>query len=214
MSVAKNDIWVYCEDYVTEPAIIAAAREVAVELGADPISPATGAFLRSVAAMRNAKAVVEVGTGAGVSGLWTLSGMNPKGVLTTIDPEVEFQQSAAMAFRAAQIPSSRTRFINGRALDVLRRLADSSYDMVVVDALPEETSQYVSHALRLLRPSGALVIPNALWFGNVANPARRDPHTVALREVTKALLESEDFMTCLIPTGDGALLAVRPSPAI
>lgn len=214
MPVAKNDIWVYCEDYVTEPAVIAAAREVAIELGADPVSAATGAFLRSVAAMRNAKAVVEIGTGAGVSGLWTLSGMNPKGVLTTIDPEVEFQQSAAMAFRAAQVPSSRTRFINGRALDVLQRLADSSYDMVTIDALPEETGQYVSHALRLLRPGGALVIPNALWFGNVANPARRDPHTVALREVTKALLESEDFLTCLIPTGDGALLAVRPAPAI
>nr|MBP7881058.1 class I SAM-dependent methyltransferase [Actinomyces sp.] len=138
MSVAKNDIWVYCEDYVTEPAVIAAAREVAIELGADPVSAATGAFLRSVSAMRNAKAVVEIGTGAGVSGLWTLSGMNPKGVLTTIDPEVEFQQSAAMAFRAAQVPSSRTRFINGRALDVLQRLADSSYDMVTIDALPEE----------------------------------------------------------------------------
>ena len=64
MSVAKNDIWVYCEDYVTEPAVIAAAREVAIELGADPVSAATGAFLRSVAAMRNAKAVVEIGTGA------------------------------------------------------------------------------------------------------------------------------------------------------
>ncbi|WP_099331539.1 O-methyltransferase [Actinomyces minihominis] len=214
MSANKNDIWMFSEEFVSEPAVIASAREVAVELGADPVSTATGALLRAVAAMRNAKAVVEVGTGAGISGLWVLSGMNDRGVLTTIDPEPEFQQSAAMAFRAAQVPSSRTRFINGRALDVLPRLADSSYDMVILDALPEETAQYVQHALRLLRPSGALVIPNALWFGNVANPARRDPHTVAMREVVRELLDSEDFLTTLLPTGDGVLIAVRPAPAL
>ncbi len=209
MSAAKGDVWAYCEDYVPEPAVVASAREVAVELGADPVSIATGALLRSVAAMRNAKSVVEVGTGAGVSGLWILSGMDPRGVLTTIDPEPEFQQAAAMAFRAAQIPSSRTRLINGRALDVLPRLADASYDMVVVDGLPEEVEAYIVHALRILRPGGALVIPNALWFGHVANPARRDPHTVAMREASRHLLDSEEFLSCLVPTGDGVLIAVR-----
>ncbi len=213
MTGPRNDIWAYCESFVTEPAVIAGAREVAMELGADPVSVGTGALLRSIAAMRNAKAVVEIGTGAGVSGLWLLSGMNPRGVLTTIDPEPEFQQSAAMAFRAAQVPSSRTRFINGRALDVLPRMADSSYDVVVIDGLPEEVGAYSEHALRMLRPSGALVIPNGLWFGNVANPARRDPYTVALRENARALLESDEFVTTLVPTGDGVLIAVRRPPA-
>lgn len=210
MSQSKNDVWSHCEDYIPEAAVIAAAREVALELGADPVSVATGSLLRAIAAMRDAKSVVEIGTGVGVSGLWTLSGMNPKGVLTTIDPEPELQQSAAMAFRAAQVPSPRTRFINGRALDVLPRLADASYDMVIADGPPEETAHYIAHARRLLRPSGVLVIPNALWFGNVANPARRDPQTVAMREVTRELLESEDFIVSLVPVGEGVLLAVRP----
>ena len=210
MPTGKNDIWAYGEDFLAEPPVLASAREVAVELGADPVSTATGALLRVIAAMRDAKAVVEIGTGAGVSGLWTLAGMNPRGVLTTIDPEAEFQQAAAMAFRAAQIPSSRTRFINGRALEVLPRLADHSYDVVIVDGLPEEIGQYLTHAARLLRPSGALVVPNALWFGHVANPARRDPHTVAMREAVRFLQESEDFLPALVPTGHGVLLAVRP----
>lgn len=214
MSAGRGDIWAYCEDHVEEPAVVSSAREVAVELGADPVAPGVGALLRSIAAMRGAKAVVEIGTGAGVSGLWTLAGMSPKGVLTTIDPEPEFQQAAAMSFRAAQIPSSRTRFINGRALDVLPRLADSAYDLVVVDGLPEEIEGYVGHAQRLLRPSGALVLPNALWFGHVANPAKRDPHTVAMREATRSLLESEEFLTTLIPSGDGVLVAVRPAPPL
>ena len=123
--------------------------------------------------------------------------------------EAEFQQIAAENFRAAHIASHRTRLISGRALDVLPRLAASAYDMVVVDGVPEETPAYVHHAERILRPGGALVIPNALWFGNVADPARRDPHTVTMREVCRELEESELFDLALLPTGEGVALAVR-----
>jgi predicted O-methyltransferase YrrM len=45
--------------------------------------------LSVLAKLAGAKAVVEVGTGAGVSGLWLLSGMRTDGVLTTIDVEPE-----------------------------------------------------------------------------------------------------------------------------
>lgn len=209
MSTDKTTLWSFCEGFTVEPPQIAAAREVALELGVDPVSASTGALLRAVAAMRQAKAAVEVGTGTGVSGLWIMSGMQPGGVLTTIDPEGEFQREAARAFRAAQIPSPRTRFINGKALDVLPRLAAQAYDMVVLDGLPEETPRYLAHAERILKPGGALVIPNALWFGNVADPARRDPHTVTMREVCRELEESDRFDLVVLPLGDGVALATR-----
>ncbi len=209
MSTDKSYVWAFCENFSLEPSEIQSAREVALELGADPVSTGTGSLLRSIAAMRQAKSIVEIGTGAGVSGLWLAAGMAPKGVLTTIDPESEFQRAAAQSFRAAGVPSSQVRFINGRALDVLPRLADSSYDMAVIDALPEETPGYVNHMSRVLRPGGTLVIPNGLWFGNVADPARRDPYTVMMREVCRELDESEDFDVTVVPTGDGVVLAVR-----
>ncbi len=209
MGISKSTVWDYCENYVAEPPQLMAARQAALELGADPISPGTGALLRVTAALRDAKSVVEVGTGAGVSGLWALTGMNPRGVLTTIDPESEFQHAAAQAFKAAGVPSTSSRFINGRALDVLPRLADNSYDMFILDGPPEETEAYLTHAARLLRSSGALVLPNALWFGQVADPARRDPHTVMLREATRKLLESEEFRTTMVPSGHGVALASR-----
>lgn len=209
MATDKNTIWSFCEEFPLESPEIQAARETALELGVDPISPSTGSLLRVVAMLRNAKSVVEIGTGTGVSGLWLLSGMAPGGVLTTIDPESEFQREAARVFRKAQIPSPRTRFINGRALDVLPRLAADSYDMVVLDALPEETYAYVEHANRILRSGGALVIPNGLWFGNVADPARRDPHTVAMREVCKELQESDAFEVAVLAVGDGVVLGAK-----
>lgn len=209
VAVDKAQSWDYCEQYVPEPEAIAQAREVALELGASPVSTGTGALLRVLAASRDARAVVEIGTGAGVSGLWLLSGMNSDGVLTTIDPEAEFQRAARAAFRQAAVASHRVRLINDRALDVLPRMAQNAYDIVVVDGLPEETPNYLDHAAKILRPGGLLIVINALWNGNVADPARRDMHTVIMREMTRALLESDQFLCALVPIGEGVEVAVR-----
>lgn len=209
MAVNKVQSWDFCEQYVPEPESIGRARETALELGAAPISTGTGALLRVLAANKDARAVVEIGTGAGISGLWLLAGMNPDGVLTTIDPETEFQRAARIAFREAGVASHRARFINDRALDVLPRMAKNAYDMVVVDGLPEETPQYLDHASQMLRPGGVLVIINALWNGNVADPTKRDRNTVIMREMTRALLESDQFYSCLLPIGEGVEISVR-----
>ena len=66
-----------------------------------------------------------------------LSGVlnNVFGVLTTIDIEPEHQRIAKQAFNDARIGQSRTRFIAGRAQDVLTRLADESYDLVFILSL-------------------------------------------------------------------------------
>lgn len=209
MSADKAQVWDFAESYVPESAPIQHARTVALELGANPITRGTGALLRTLAAARDARAVIEIGTGAGVSSLWILEGMNPDGVLTTIDPEGEFQRAARAAFQEAGVASHRSRFINDRALDVLPRMANDAYDMVVLDGPADETPQYLDHAARMLRRGGILVVTNALWFGNVANPAKRDMNTVIMREMTRALLESEQFVCSVLPIGEGVEVAVR-----
>ena len=128
----------HAENSISEDAIVAAARDRAVETGAGAVTPAVGALLSVLAKLSGAKAVVEVGTGAGVSGLWLLSGMRDDGVLTTIDVEPEHQRIAKQAFSEAGIGPSRTRLIGGRAQDVLTRLADESYDLVFIDADPAD----------------------------------------------------------------------------
>lgn len=202
MASDKGQTWVYAEDYVPEGEVVAAAREVAVDLGADPVSAGVGAALRMVAAVAGARAVLEIGTGAGVSGLWLLEGMSPEGVLTTIDHEVEFQKQARKAFLAAGVSSQRTRLIAGRALDVLPRMAARGYDMVVIDADVAETPEYLDHALRVLRPGGVAVVVHALWHDKVADPAQRDADTVVMREVVRYLASSEEFLPSLLSCGD------------
>lgn len=188
---------------------MADARRRAEELGCAVVSPAAGAALRFLAAVVTARAVVEVGTGTGASGLWLLAGMPPDGVLTSVDREAEHLRQAREVFVSAGVPTTRTRLIPGRALDVLPRLADGCYDLVLCDGVAEETASYVEEAHRLLREGGVLAIHQALGGGRVADPAQRDGATVALRGVGQQLREDERFVPSLLPVGDGLLVAMR-----
>jgi predicted O-methyltransferase YrrM len=199
----------FAESFVAEDAVLATARARASEVGCDAIGAGGGAALRVLAATVGARAVVEIGTGAGVSGVWLLRGMRPDGVLTSIDVESEHQRLARQTFTEAGFVSSRFRLINGRALDVLPRLADNSYDLVLVDGDKTEYADYLEAALRLLRPGGVIAMDNALWKGRVADPAARDPESVALREVAKLVRDHDVLVPALLPVGDGLLVGVK-----
>ncbi|WP_165640581.1 O-methyltransferase [Mycobacteroides abscessus] len=199
----------HAEGAISEDDIVAAARERAVDLGAGPVTPAVGALLSVFARLSGGKAVVEVGTGAGVSGLWLLSGMREDGVLTTIDVEPEHQRSAKQAFSEASIAPSRTRLIGGRAQEVLPRLADESYDLLVIDAAPADQPDFLAGGIRLLRPGGAVVIHGASAGGRAGDPSANDPDVVGVREAARIIADDGRFTAVLIPLGDGLLAAPR-----
>lgn len=185
-----------------------AARQRAAEVGVGAVDPATGAVLRLLTAVSGARAVIEVGTGAGVSTLWLLAGMRADGVLTSVDAEGEHQRQARLSLTEAGVGSGRVRLIAGRALEVLPRLSDSAYDLVFCDAARSENADYLTAALRLLRPGGVVVFAGALAGGRVADPSARDADTVALRELSRLVREEPRLVPALLPVGTGLLAAV------
>ena len=199
----------YTEAYLPEDRTMQVARSLAEEVGLAPVAPVAGAALRLLAAACAARAVVEIGTGTGVSGLWLLGGMRSDGVLSTIDLEAEHQRMARRIFQEAGYPASRTRIIAGRGLDVLPRLSDGAYDLVFVDGDRDEHATCVGPALRLLRTGGVLVLGGALAGGRIGDPAARDRQTVVLREVARTLREADEWVPALLPVGDGLLAAVK-----
>ena len=201
--------WTYAENYVAEDEVLAAARTRAEEVGVVSIGSGGGAALRFLAAVLEARAVVEIGTGTGVSGLWLLRGMRPDGVLTTVDVEAEHQRLARETFKEGGIPAQRVRTIAGAALDVLPRLTDGHYDLVFADGDKREYAAYLAEAMRLLRPGGVLAFDNALWHDRVADPAQRDEDTVAIRDLVQAVAETEGLVPVLLPVGDGLLVAKK-----
>ncbi len=152
---------------------------------------------------------MEIGTGTGVSGVWLLRGMRSDGVLTTVDTEGEHQRLAKQAFTEAGIPPQRVRLIPGAALDVLPRLTDGHYDLVFADGDKTEYAEYLTEALRLLKPGGIVVFDNALWHDRVADPAQRDPETVTIRDLGTTVRDHESLLPMLLPVGDGLLVAKK-----
>lgn len=209
MSAAKLASWSYAEEFITPAEVIERAAARGAELGCVPVQPGVGAALRLLAASVRASHVVEIGTGAGSSGLWLLEGMAPDGILTTIDISAENQRAAKQAFADAGVPTQRTRVIAGDAGQVVGRLTDGAYDMVLVDADKESYPVYVDQALRLLRPGGVLAMDNMLWHDRVADPATRDETTTLLRDLGKQLRDDERLVPALLPVGDGLFAAVR-----
>lgn len=200
----------FIRESIVEPDAIARARAHAVELGAAPISAAVGSQIAVLAAATNARSIVEIGTGAGVSGLWLLRGA-PQAVLTTIDNEPEHLAAARQAFSDAKVPSTKARFITGRASDVLPRMNEKSYDIVLVDADPENVIAYVAHGLRLVRDGGIVLVPRVLVGGRAADPVQRDEITSAYRSLVQETQESPAVLATVSPAGEGLLQLVSIS---
>ena len=196
--------WKYVDDAVVEPESIVKARQQSLELGIEPVSPAVGAQIAVVAAASGAASIVEIGTGVGVSGLWLLAGATGA-TLTSIDSEVDHQQHARTLFTEAGIAPNRVRLIAGRAGDVLPRMNEDSYDIVLVDADPASVIEYVEHGLRLVRPGGTVLVPHALWRGRVADPAQRDDVASDFRSLVTEIASSPAVVSAISPAGDGLL---------
>lgn len=200
--------WKFAEDFVVERPDIALARQNSAELGIEAVQPSVGAQLALLAAASGVRNIVEIGTGVGVSGLWMLSGA-PDAVLTTIDAELDFQQHARRAFTEAGIPANHVRLIGGRALDVLPRMNEGSYDLVLVDADPAGVVEYVEHGLRLVRRGGTVVVAHALWKGKVADPANREDATEGYRMLLREIAASDAVTSALSSIGDGLLQVTK-----
>ena len=200
----KDSNWKFAEEFVVEHDDIVQARAHSLELGVEAVSPGMGAQLAVIAAATVATNIIEIGTGVGVSGLWMFAGA-PQATLTSIDIEPDYQQFARKAFLDAGIPANRVRLIAGRARDVLPRMNEEAYDVVLVDADPQSVIEYVEHGLRLVRGGGTVVIAHALWRGGVADPAHRADVVAGYRSLLREIAGSEAVISALSPVGDGLL---------
>jgi predicted O-methyltransferase YrrM len=214
--------------YATEDGPLLAARANADDLGGTtPVRPEVGAALRFIAASIGARTAVEIGTGCGTSGIWLLRGMRPGGVLTSVDTEPEYQRVARQAFSQAGFAANQARLILGRALDVLPRLSDGVYDLVFCDSDPRDYPDYLTAALRLLRPGGVVAFNDVLAVEDTHSehePSLRstssgfgdeydDVEPVAgdggpADDLVNVVLDDQRLIPLLLPLGEGMLAAV------
>ncbi|MDD7965103.1 O-methyltransferase [Actinomycetospora lemnae] len=197
------------EAFLAEDELLADLRERSAAEGVVAVAPATAAALTFLAASTRARAVVEIGTGLGLGTVALLRGMPSDGLLTTIDPDGDRQVRARAACVEAGFAANRVRMIKGTSRQVLPRLSDAGYDLVVVDGVTTEFPRDLEASLRLLRPGGVVVVDDVLWSGRVADPVRREAVAGALRETVRLVREDERLVPLLLPVAEGLLCAAR-----
>lgn len=200
--------WQYAEQYPVETDALIRARRLSLEHGVEPVGRGIAAELASLAVVSQARAILEIGTGLGVSGLAMLRYVS-EASLTTVDSEPEYQNQARTVFADAGISKSRLRLVAGDASQVLPRLNTGSYDLVLIDADPASLLTYLEHALVIVRIGGTIAIPHILNGGRVPDPASRDETTSAIRDLLGTVADSAAIAPVLSPIGDGLLTLTR-----
>ena len=203
---ARGDMNIFAESFAVEDYFMQQARLNGQEVGAVDSTVAVGNFLKFIVQFSNAKSVVEIGTGSGVGALWLLQGMPADGVLTTIDSEREHSKITRSIFEEADIAVTKYRVITGKLIEVVGKLADNTYELVVIRAAVD-LFEIVQESYRLLKPGGLLLIDHVLSGGKVADPTQRDPESIARRDAIKVIKEDDRWACTVIPIGAGLLVA-------
>jgi caffeoyl-CoA O-methyltransferase len=167
-------------------------------------------FLEITARAMNARRVLEIGMAIGYAVVHLAHAMADDGLIVTIEPDDEMIRRAEDYLTRAGV-RERVRIERGKALDVIPRLQET-FDLIYLDALKEEYSDYLDQSLRLLRVGGVVIADNVLWGGQVAGELRspdQQASTEALREFNKHFVNHPQLRAEVLSFGDGIAYGVR-----
>src|SRR5215216_209216 len=181
------------EAYAAEHRVPIADREVA-------------RFIEITARITGARKALEIGMAIGYSVVHLARGMGEQGRVVTIDPSDEMINAATDYLKRAGL-LDRVEIEKGKALEVMPTLTET-FDLLFIDAVKEEYSQYLDLGLPRLRTGGVVVVDNLLWGGKVASDDS-ESSTVALREFNCYFINHPQLLAEVLPVGDGLGYAVK-----
>ena len=181
------------EAYAAEHRVPIADREVA-------------RFLEITARASGARKALEIGMAIGYSVVHLVRGMGEAGTIVTIEPNEEMIRAASGFLKRAGV-LDRVEIERGKALEVMPTL-EETFDLLFIDAVKEEYSQYLDLGLPRLRTGGVVIVDNLLWGGKVAGNDK-ESSTVALREFNHYFLNHPQLLAEVLPVGDGLGYAVK-----
>jgi len=174
------------------------------------IAPEQGQFMGLLVELIGARLCLELGTFTGYSALAIAEALPPDGRLICCDMDAEATALAERYWAEAGL-SDRIQLRLGQALDTLaeieREYPPGSFDLVFIDADKQPYDRYYETALRLLRRGGLVLLDNVLWMGRVADPARNDPDTAALKRLNQKIHGDARVSLSVLPLGDGLTIA-------
>ena len=165
-----------------------------------------GRILSMIAKLANPKVILEIGTYTGYSALCLAEGLQPDGILHTIDVNEELVDLQKKYFDASAYAANIIQHL-GPALEIIPQL-DEDFDLVFMDADKPNYPAYFDMIVDRIRPGGLLLSDNVLWSGKVVEPLNpKDSSTKALLEYNRLLADDERLETVLLTIRDGLTIS-------
>lgn len=176
------------------------------------IAPDQGAFLALLVQLLGAWRTIEIGVFTGYSSLSVALALPPDGRIVACDVSEEWTSMARKFWEKAGV-AGKIDLRLAPAVETLDKLIAAGgagqYDFAFIDADKTGYGAYYERCLTLLRRGGLIAVDNTLWSGAVADPARQDKDTRAIREFNDALRADPRVALSMLPVGDGVTLALK-----
>jgi caffeoyl-CoA O-methyltransferase len=193
-----------------EPVLLEMERE-GTERNFPIIGRSVGVTVEVLTRAIRARRVFELGSGFGYSAYWFSRAVGPDGELHLTDSDPA-NERRAMRYLARAGLDRPVRFHVGEALASLGE-TDGEFDVVYCDIDKQSYPHAWRAARERIRPRGLYICDNVLWSGHVAHSSsEEDPHselTEAIREHNRLIAQDERYLSTIVPTRDGVLVALR-----
>jgi predicted O-methyltransferase YrrM len=186
--------------------VLRAMEDYAEERSFPIIGPLVGRILHQLTVLSRAVLVFEMGSGFGYSTVWFARALPPDGTVHWTDGSEDNYRMAAETFERAGI-ADRVRMTRGDAVEILAARRER-FDIILNDIDKASYPDALPVALDRLATGGLLITDNILWQGKVV-AGERDADTEGIRRYTRALYETPDLFTTVIPVRDGISISLK-----
>jgi caffeoyl-CoA O-methyltransferase len=212
MDIVDPRVEAYMEERLRrfdEPVVLE-MEALARENGFPIVGRNVGITLEVLARSVGARRIMELGSGYGYSAYWHARAVGPAGEVHLTDGDPENERTASGYLERAGL-ADRVEFHVGDAVTEMARL-DGDFDVVFSDIDKDGYPAAWRAASRRIRLGGLYVCDNVLWYGRVAveDPEDARPHyTEAVLEHNRLIAEDDRYVSTIVPTRDGVMVAVR-----
>lgn len=165
-----------------------------------------GRLLSLLSKLVHPKRILEIGTYTGYSALCLAEGLQPDGLLHTIDINEELKALQRKYFDLSEYGSQIMQH-TGSALDIIPKL-EEQFDLVFIDADKANYINYYNLTFPKLNSGGIIISDNVLWYGKVVKPTQPgDKDTEILKEFNQMLRDDDRIDNILLPIRDGLMVS-------
>ncbi len=171
--------------------------------------PETASFLAQLIRLAKPKKILEIGTAIGYSAQIMLRNSNAQ--LYTVEVEEKRIEIAKKFFAKAGLLDRVTVFC-GDAGEIVPMLT-GEYDFIFMDGPKTRYIEYLPYLDKLLKKDGILLCDNVLFNGMLSGDTeiiqKKNTIVVKIEEFLQALYNKDNYITSIIPVGDGLSLSIK-----